>query len=672
MYELISASQSLKYMIEVLFTCFAKDKSTSTSEDEAAILLKEKLQKDLSSYPNAKGSIHIMTNIRLFGQKRNDIDMLIMGFFENLEVHDVQIRKSSTLETLNVKSIICNIEIKSHPATKVVHQGSHYFVYYSGVRHDASQQSFETKFSLKNHLADQLGLRPFICDILWFNGLSLSDLNQMRGNAPDNALPRAFSLKQFIETLLLQIKIDYKEDIPVLDAFHNGNEGYQSIVDLFSLERKPEGLTKEKFELISQHNTQIDELLPDVGKKLTIITGRAGTGKTIQLLQLAFKLAGGDMASRCLILTYNHALVSDIQRLIDYTPMPSRVDGRTVSIKTIHAFFHSIMKDLGINGTERLNPSMTNYNDLYEKSLHQLYEFVVNKCKEAEIPTLKDMAETFIDWDYLLIDESQDISDIEKQILFKLYGPQRLIVADGVDQFVRKSQHQEWSNGIDRTLLQKPQTMVLERRQKANLVTFVNEFAKQTGLDWQVRPNDSLPGGEIKIYPYFTKSTYDELHDNCIRNNCENYDILILEPPTQVSVDRQGNRYFSKADVYVNQAKIPIFDGINTQNRTTYPTKDQCRIYQYDSCRGLEGWCVVCADFDELIKYKMQTYVADERTLGLDIGRAKERYAYLWSLMPLTRPIDTLVITLTDKDSAVGKTLEQLAGRYPDFVEWNF
>ena len=49
-----------------------------------------------------------MTNIRLFGQKRNDIDMLIMGFFENLEVHDVQIRKSSTLETLNVKSIICN------------------------------------------------------------------------------------------------------------------------------------------------------------------------------------------------------------------------------------------------------------------------------------------------------------------------------------------------------------------------------------------------------------------------------------------------------------------------------------------------------------------------------------------------------------------------------------
>lgn len=95
-------------MIEVLFTCFAKDKSTSTSEDEAAILLKEKLQKDLSSYPNAKGSIHIMTNIRLFGQKRNDIDMLIMGFFENLEVHDVQIRKSSTLETLNVKSIICN------------------------------------------------------------------------------------------------------------------------------------------------------------------------------------------------------------------------------------------------------------------------------------------------------------------------------------------------------------------------------------------------------------------------------------------------------------------------------------------------------------------------------------------------------------------------------------
>jgi hypothetical protein len=123
--------------------------------------------------------------------------------------------------------------------------------------------------------------------------------------------------------------------------------------------------------------------------------------------------------------------------------------------------------------------------------------------------------------------------------------------------------------------------------------------------------------------------------------------------------------------LYVNKAGIPIFDGINNHNRTTYPTKDQCRIYQYDSCRGLEGWCVVCADFDELIQYKLDTYKANEDELCFDPEVAKKRSVLLWALMPLTRPIDTLVITLNNANSEIGKMLKQLADIYPDFIEWN-
>lgn len=328
------------------------------------------------------------------------------------------------------------------------------------------------------------------------------------------------------------------------------------------------------------------------------------------------------------------------------------------------------MKEFGIKGVERLSPTEPEYEVLYERLIQDLYSFVVEECRKEDVETLKDMTETFIDWDYLLIDEGQDFSDIEKKILFKIYGPQRLIVADGLDQFIRNGLRQEWDNGVEENLLQRPSPMILERRQKANLVTFVNAFAKLVGLEWSVRPNGNLPGGEIKILPNFRKSTFDALQDNCLRNGCENYDILILEPPTQVSIDMRGNRYFSKADLYKDQA-IPLFDGINMQNRTTYPTKDQCRVYQYDSCRGLEGWCVVCADFDELVKYKMK-YMKGENTLGLDREKAKERSVCLWLLMPLTRPIDTLIITLTDKDSAIGKILKQLADTYHDFVEWNF
>ena len=59
-------------MIKVHHMSLAQDASSVSKEDEAAKLLKEKFIEDLSSYPNAKGDIYILTSIRIFGQKRND------------------------------------------------------------------------------------------------------------------------------------------------------------------------------------------------------------------------------------------------------------------------------------------------------------------------------------------------------------------------------------------------------------------------------------------------------------------------------------------------------------------------------------------------------------------------------------------------------------------------
>ena len=656
-------------MIKIHTKSFSKDITSLSKEDEAANQLKNNLQEELASYPTAKGTIYIMTSIRIFGQKRNDIDMLVMGFIENLTFKNINTKNYDVVKELDVKSFICNIELKSHSASSVKHEGTDYIVSYSGIPHNASQQCSEAKFSLFNHLNDQLYIKPFICDVLWLNGLSRTDLSYLRGSTIDNALHRGFKFRDLVNVILQQanvIKIGTSRFC--LDSFTDGQKEYNAIVDLFTAVREPQGLTKQKFELLSQKNTDVEKLLTDTGNKLTIVKGRAGTGKTVQLLQLAFMLANEDYANRCLILTYNNALVSDIKRLIDYTPMPSKVDGRTVSIKTIHSFFLTLMKEVGVD-VNHLNPQNRTFDADYTQSLKLLYEFVVETCQKEDIDALKDLAESSIDWDYILIDEAQDFSDLEKKILFKIYGARRLVVADGVDQFMRVGNRQIWERGVEKSLVCKPKTMVLERRQKANLVSFVNAFACLANLDWKVKPNDELPGGEIKIYSKFLNKTFKELKSNCKQNKCENYDILILEPPTQVIRDNKGKR-FAKAEAY-NKAGIPIYDGINDNNRTTYPTKDQCRVYQYDSCRGLEGWCVVCADFDDLIQYKMDTYKANDEELCFDPEVAKRRSVMLWALMPLTRPIDTLVITLSNVNTEIGKMLKQLADAYPDFIEWN-
>lgn len=656
-------------MIKIYIKNFATDSTLHSKENEAAEQLKANFEKYLNAYPQAKGNIYIITSIRIFGQKRNDIDMLVMGFIENLTLKNIQTKNHDKVKELDIKSFICNIELKSHSANYVRREGTDYIVSYAGVPHNASQQCTEAKFSLLNHLRDQLDINPFICDILWFNGLSKNDLSYMRDGTIDNALHCGFNFRDFINVILQQVNVVTDGERFCLNSFNNGEKEYKLIVDLFTIKRMPQGLTKNKFELLSQNSTDVDRLISSVGSKLTIVTGRAGTGKTILLLQLAFRLANENYAKRCLMLTYNNALVSDIKRLIDYTPMPSKVDGRTVSIKTIHSFFQTLMKEVGIN-VNHLNPQTDTYNKDYNNALNELYDFVVKTCREEDIESLKDMAESTIDWDYILIDEAQDFSDIEKKILFKIYGAKRLIVADGVDQFIRVGNHQIWEKGVESSLVNKPSTMKLERRQKTNLVSFVNAFAQLANLDWKVKPNEEIPGGEIKIYSQFRKSTFDKLKANCVKNQCENYDILILEPPTQVEIDNQGNRYFSKAKKY-EEVGIPIFDGTNNRNRTTYPTKDQCRVYQYDSCRGLEGWCVVCADFDELIQYKLDSYKPTGEELGFDPEIIKKRSVLLWALMPLTRPIDTLIITLSNADSEIGKILKKLADTYPDFIEWN-
>ncbi|MBK8873705.1 MAG: hypothetical protein IPN13_07215 [Bacteroidetes bacterium] len=122
-----------------------------------------------------------------------------------------------------------------------------------------------------------------------------------------------------------------------------------------------------------------------------------------------------------------------------------------------------------------------------------------------------------------------------------------------------------------------------------------------------------------------------------------------------------------------NDMGIKVWDGTNTDVRTQYPVElNQHRLLQYESCRGLEGWTVVCLDFDEFIKYKMDYYIEEETNeLGLETFEEKRnKFVYLWSIIPLTRAIESLIITIADKESDVCKTLRKVYEENPDFIQW--
>ena len=45
-------------------------------------------------------------------------------------------------------------------------------------------------------------------------------------------------------------------------------------------------------------------------------------------------------------------------------------------------------------------------------------------------------------------------------------------------------------------------------------------------------------------------------------------------------------------------------------------------------------------------------------------------YANKWAFIAFTRSIDSIVITLRDTESRIGKVLKKIHEKYPDFINW--
>lgn len=125
---------------------------------------------------------------------------------------------------------------------------------------------------------------------------------------------------------------------------------------------------------------------------------------------------------------------------------------------------------------------------------------------------------------------------------------------------------------------------------------------------------------------------------------------------------------------------IQVWDGINRSNRTEYPADvNQHRVVSYESARGLEGWFVVGLELDEFVVYKLRNpYIVDEHAkpigsqLSLSMQSGPEWVTELvneWILIALSRAIDTVVITLTNRNSNLSRSILRIAAECSDYVE---
>ena len=250
----------------------------------------------------------------------------------------------------------------------------------------------------------------------------------------------------------------------------------------------------------------------------------------------------------------------------------------------------------------------------------------------------------------------------------KFYNQGHLIVADGIDQIVRGTLPQNWLSDLKKEQFEKNFSMVC-LRQKNNLVSFSKALAEELGIKWDIsEAPKGMGGGNVVIRKGALKEPYvKSLINLCTSAGNEAYDLVFFVPPCLVNKEEKVCELKKDFDSW----EIPVFDGTNVNERDGYAKTSQVRIYQYDSCRGLEGWVAVAVYLDDFVKYKMNGYakhdVENPNVLNTFEDRRRS-YIHRWLMMIVTRPIDTLVITVRDPNSKIAGILRKIANLNPDFV----
>lgn len=640
--------------------------------DEYAAAEKLKHIIETTIQKGAIGEVVLFPNATLYGQAVKDVDIMMIG---NLKSYSASVSFNNdgdnSEKEVYLNSFCTTIEVKSHGIDAIRKEGTNIKVFYQKTGwHNATKQSNDQKISAMNFFKNALGDAPYITNLLWFVEISETELKKLLsfGNnvMPSNALPSSFDFKEIIQKLAYQRTPWRHGNIYSIECGFNGRDtdGVTKPLLFFSKVKSGIGeLTRKKIEQIT--NSELGESDPCFDENtLNIFRGRAGTGKTIDLIKIAIKLVDEE-GTRVQILTYNRALVSDIRRLFTLAELPDMFEEKCVSVNTMQSYFFGLINgclyDGKLSGDEYLNK--------YHELLKEMIDFM--KSDDDAKAIIRTICEDNpkLNWEYILIDEAQDWSEDERNLILLLYNKNRILVADGGQQFVRGLTSCDWTVVPDRNNIKLKYCL----RQKRNLVKFINYYAEiMDQSSNKMVPSEELVGGKIIIVKDKEKifTTIKTEKQELKKAGNKSYDFLFIVPPTMV--ENEGGHHRFKLIKEFEKEDVLLWDGTNEDNRLEFSIDlNESRVLQYESARGLEGWTVCCMNFDEYMQIKEQQYDPSMKGNALlleSTEEMKKKYLLNWAMIPLTRAIDTLIITLVDENSYYSRQLLKLAEQHVDYV----
>jgi hypothetical protein len=651
-------------MIEIVGT-------EGSGEYRAALLVRDALEAawpGVATSPAEEDDIKIAVSVKISGYQVQDIDIVLAGRLSRpRQVRPTRVIRDRAGNRLNnrpllVESFVVAIEVKDQDEKSVRVNDDQVQVQYSKSgkieRKSATDQNVAQLHALKAYFADQHA-EVFVRRCMVFP--SLQDIS-----AP-SAVAAGFNGHQLMSAIASPSPVLERKGQGVLAA---GNAVSVEKVLGSPLFRPmvPTRLDRERMDRLAAKSPALDELLGTLGSGTVFLRGYGGTGKTVLLLQAAWKLFRME-GKRTLILTYNLALAADMRRLMALMRIPSSPEDGGIEVGTVMSFLYKWFARLHLLEDEELD--FTKYPMLCEAAVEMIVSGAVTS---EDIEKIISAEPDKFDFDHVFVDEGQDWPRGETALLKALYSPLGLCVADGIDQLTR-GERADWRTGIPRgeRITQGLGTCL---RLKRNLSLFVADVARATGMGWEAEANPVAGGGRLLVLckPY---GTARDLHEKLVQELRDDgnapVDMLFCVPPGRVERGDAGTR--SSMSKILAGWGHESWDGVDPLSRMDFPRHgEQARIVQYASCRGLEGWTVVLDSFDDFLAWTSEK----KRSLGLseeeregfvDLEAAATREAWRWGMIALTRPIDTLVIQLNDPASKFGAQIIEIASKFEDFAQ---
>lgn len=632
---------------------------SGSSEFDASKRLKDLILKEWPQVESSAGyDIAIFPNIKCYGEPVEDVDLLVAAYLNpELEVEVDEIGR------VKVESFCLAIEVKDKQPDQVEFVGNTVYVTYRGKKESVSEQSKKQVFAVKNYLERcSAEAKPYVTNLIWLTKVPCSAIP---AKGPHNILGGDSCWLDIVRRVA-SLSPNRGPKRTMLSACGKAREMMTDVRRVFGTRLQATRLDRERVEKICRQAIRTADYWNKLGTQLLVFRGRGGAGKTVHLLRVAHHLYEVQGA-RVLVLTYNNALVSDIRRLFAIIGLKNTPASPRVAIRTVHSYMGALLTCLGVKDVHMADAAFfSNYANLLGKALAVVKTERGRRLFEG-VPEVSG-------WDYVLVDEAQDWLPEERDLLLALFSSRCLVLADGIDQRVRNTPPVDW---LERAEKRQIVSLTKLLRLKAGLFEFVTQFADRLGVrDWEVAPNTDAPGGRVIVLEG-DYASYWSLHAKLLQENLEdgnrNVDMLFCTP-SRPSMRGAASPTGVNFAAELRSRGYQVWDGTDAREKKTYPTElDELRIVNYESCRGLEGWTVVCLGFDEFYDHKVMSLRPppdESRQIFYDPDEWVRDAAARWMLIPVTRAIDTLVLHVSSKRSFIGELLATMERERTDIIEW--